>query len=90
MTVHRVPAGVHEGLTALLRGVAVNAAFSAGKVIRASFGAAPHVEHTFPHDLKPRRRGGNPACNPHELSGARSAVGGNRVPAWPRAFRLDH
>jgi fructose-1,6-bisphosphatase/inositol monophosphatase family enzyme len=52
MTVHRVPAGVHEGLTALLRGVAVNAAFSAGKVIRASFGAAPHVEHTFPHDLK--------------------------------------
>ena len=52
MTSERVPTGVHEGLVSLLQGVAVNAAFAAGKVIRASFGKAPHIERSLPHDLK--------------------------------------
>ena len=52
MTSGRASAEVHEGLTALLRGVAVNAAYAAGKVIRGSFGTAPRVDQTLPHDLK--------------------------------------
>ena len=52
MTGQRVPAGVHEGVIPLLRGVAENAAFAAGKVIRAGFGKAQYIERSLPHDLK--------------------------------------
>jgi len=41
-----------EALTPLLRSVARDAAFAAGRVIRGSFGSFPQVERELPHDLK--------------------------------------
>jgi myo-inositol-1(or 4)-monophosphatase len=48
----RVREEVHEGLVSLIRSVAVNAAYAAGKIIRASFGTPSHVEKAVPHDVK--------------------------------------
>ena len=65
-----------EALIPFLRGVAVNAAIAAGRLIRDGFGKAPQVDAAFPHDLKLRL---DRACEEEILRVLRMSFPGHAV-----------